>query len=510
MREPEKIKTVDELKKLVAEHKARGEVVVHCHGVFDLLHPGHFRHFKEAKKQGDKLIITATADRYVNKGVGRPAFNQDLRLETLAAVECIDYVAVNDEPDAINLIRALKPNVYVKGVEYKNHSADITDKISKEVQAVEECGGRVHYTNDIVFSSTELLNSYFGKIPEKVKEFLTKIKSQYTVGDILEHVKSIETLKVLVIGDAILDQYQYVESLGQSAKGTHMVARCLSEETFAGGVFAVANHIASFAGQTTLLTGVGMEDGSREIIKERLHPKVSGHFVKQKNEKTLVKKRYVLRDGSSLTKLFETYSGEDTALAPDAVEEICRFIREKGSDYDLILVSDFGNGLIDKKINAALSDSKTFLAVNTQVNSGNRGYHVVTHYRRADYISLNEPELRLTAHDRHGEIQRLVEGVCRTLDCRYMSVTRGVNGVLAFDKEAGYQEVPGLTSHVIDRVGAGDSYLAVSALCLAKKIPILLSAFIGSVAAAMNVQVVGNKESVDKVSLCKYLTTLLK
>lgn len=508
--ESDKIKTLSELQNILRPRQKEGAVVVHCHGVFDLIHPGHIRHFKEAKRQGNILVVTATADRYVNKGVGRPVFNQTIRLETLAAIECVDFVALNDNPDAIVPITTIRPNVYVKGIEYKDHNRDITGKIAQEVAAVESCGGHVHYTDDIVFSSTELLNTHFGKIPEQVKDYIQTLKSKYSTDDIIAQINKLSSLRVLVVGDAIIDDYQYVDPLGQSGKGLHMVARCKEEEVFAGGVFAVANHVANYSQNVTLLTAIGDNDGTEELLESRLNPNIKREFVVQKDARTLNKKRYVLRDGDTLSKLFETYSGADNLINHHDAAKVCSFIKERGHEFDLILVSDFGNGFVNRDIIESLTASRTMLAVNAQINSGNRGYNVVTHYPRADYISLNEPELRLTAHDKHGELRLLVAKVCDAMKCSNMTVTRGVKGALVYNREYGFVEIPALTTHAIDRVGAGDSYLSVSSVCLAGGISFELAAFVGSVAAAIDVQIVGNKESVDKVGLCKYITTLMK
>lgn len=505
-----KNKSLDELALIIAEHKARGEVVVHCHGVFDLLHPGHFRYFQQAKQLGHKLVVTATADAYVNKGVGRPVFNQALRLEVLSAIQCIDYVALNEASDAIELIRKLKPTIYTKGIEYKDHDKDISGKIALEVRAVEEFGGRVHYTDDIVFSSTELLNTHFGQVNEGVKRCVVDLKNRYGVDGILHYIKTLASLKVLVVGDAIIDDYQYVDPLGQSGKGVHMVARCKEREIFAGGVFAVANHVANFTENVTMLTAISADDGSIDVIAPKLNPKIKCQYVKIAGTKTLSKKRYVLRDGNTLSKLFETYSGADNLIGKSDSIKVCNFIHEHGDEFDVILVSDFGNGFINRDIVQALVDTKAFLAINAQINSGNRGYNVVTHYPRADYISLNEGELRLTAHDKYGEIKTIVERVCANLLCNHMAVTRGVNGVLVYSRERGYLEIPALTQQAIDRVGAGDSYLAISSLCLAGNVPFDVTAFVGSAAAAIDVQIIGNKESVDMVTLSKYITTLMK
>ncbi|NGX33421.1 MAG: Bifunctional protein HldE, partial [Candidatus Anoxychlamydiales bacterium] len=219
-----KIKSLEEIGKVLKKHKKKGEKVVHCHGVFDLLHPGHIRHFKEAKKKGDKLVVSITPDKFVNKGPGRPAFNEKLRLESIAALSSVDYVVMNNSKDAINAIRSIKPDFYVKGKEYKDAKKDITGKIIDEEREVRTNGGQIYFTDDIVFSSSSLINKYVEPISEEAKSFIEKLKVRYSVEQIVEKIKKISSLKVLIIGDAIIDEYQYVDLLGQSAKGQHLVA----------------------------------------------------------------------------------------------------------------------------------------------------------------------------------------------------------------------------------------------------------------------------------------------
>ena len=115
--------------------------VLLCLGVFDLVHPGHIKHFQEAKRNGDILVVAITANRYVNKGPDRPVFDESLRMDSVAAIECVDYVVLNDHPDGIQTILDIAPDYYVKGVEYKKHKDDITGKIKEEVDAVNRVGG---------------------------------------------------------------------------------------------------------------------------------------------------------------------------------------------------------------------------------------------------------------------------------------------------------------------------------------------------------------------------------
>lgn len=509
LEETTKIKSLKEIETILEEERKNGAKIVQCHGVFDLLHPGHFRHFKSAKKQGDKLVVTVTPDRFVNKGPGRPVFTESLRIEALAALEDVDYVVLNDSPDAVSAIEKIKPSFYVKGNEYSNPAEDVTGKITEEARAVESVGGFISYTDDIVFSSSSLLNRYFENIPSEVTCFLSQLKQNYTCKDLMNIIESLEDLKVLVIGDAIIDEYQFTEQLGQSGKGLHMVARSLEKEVFLGGSLIVANHVAQFAKGVTLLTAVGEKCPYLNFIRHQLDPKINSQFVFFEEATTLTKKRYVLKDGKNLTKLFETYSGQEDPLNFNQTQKILDFLEKEGSQYDLVLVCDFGNGFTNPKIVNGISDLPNFIALNTQTNSGNRGFNVVTNYRRADYISLNEPELRLSAHDKTSSLEGIVYDISEIMKCSNISVTQGVQGVFCYSAE-GTLQIPAFATNSVDRIGAGDSYLALSALCFAKKFPPIIAGFLGSVAAAMSVQMTGNQEAIKKSSLSKFVTRLMK
>jgi len=157
-----KILEIEELAKEIKDLKSKGRKIVHCHGCFDLMHPGHIKYFQASKKMGDVLIVTVTPDIYVDKGLGRPAFNENLRLESIAALECVDFVAINKWPTACETLRLLRPDIYVKGQEFENLE-DKTGKIQKENSVIREIGAQLKFTHEIVFSSTELINKYLKK-----------------------------------------------------------------------------------------------------------------------------------------------------------------------------------------------------------------------------------------------------------------------------------------------------------------------------------------------------------
>jgi rfaE bifunctional protein kinase chain/domain/rfaE bifunctional protein nucleotidyltransferase chain/domain len=485
-----------------------GKRVALCHGVFDLLHIGHIRHLKRARQEADVLIVSVTADEFVNKGPGRPVFNHLLRAENLAALECVDYVAINFQPTAINVIEAVRPHVYVKGSDYSQQNDDVTGNIAREQRAVERFGGRIFFTQELTSSSSRLLNEHFQVFSPETKAFLDGFKETYSYADVAAAVEKLADSRVLVVGDAIIDQYHYTSSLGQTGKGNVLAVKYHKEESFAGGSVAVANHLAEFAKSVTLVCGLGARDSYETFIRSKLRANVEPEFFINPDAGTLIKRRYV---GDDMAKLFEVYYMDESLVTSDLDAEICAWLDRHAASYDAVIVPDFGNGFISSGMTQVMSDRARFLAVNTQINSANRGFHAVTRYPCADFISLNEPELRLAAGERAGDLETIGKRIIEKLSAKQLAVTRGVRGVLMLDAatNTSYAQ-PALSGEVIDRIGAGDAFLSLAGLSLSAGLAPELAGFLGNVAAALNVQIVCNREAVQKVSLLKYVDTLLK
>ena len=504
----EKILDLQKLAARARKLRADGKQIVLCHGTYDLMHTGHIRYLQRAKQEGDILLVTVTADAFVNKGPGRPVFNEQLRAESLAALACVDYVAINHAVSAVEALHAIQPNIYAKGSDYRSHSEDVTGNIALEQAAVEAHGGRIFYTDEITFSSSNLLNSYFDVFPPEVRGFLKDFRERWPENEVRKMIATLGDLKVLVVGDAIIDQYHYSTPLGQTGKGSFLAVRYESEEQFAGGSIAVANHIAGFAGNVTLLTGLGKVDSHEQFIRDKLSENVDPVFFTFADAPTVTKRRFVDND---LAKFFEVYFYKENAVSGEVEQRICQWLDANIASYDAVIVPDFGNGFITPAMIGILSAKAKYLAVNTQINSGNRGYHVIHRYPRADFVSLNEPELRLAAHNRNDPLEAVAGLMGERVQARQLAVTRGTKGVMIYDRDSRmFHNVPALATRVIDRIGAGDAFLSLAGICLAKGLDAQVAAFIGSVAAAMDVQIVCNREPINPVGLNKYVTTLLK
>jgi len=502
-----KILSIEQLARRSAELKAQGKTVALCHGTFDLLHIGHIRHLQAAAREADALLVSVTADEYVNKGPGRPVFNQYLRAENIAALACVDSVAINHAVTAVNVLDAVKPDLYVKGSDYKSTSDDLTGNIQHEQDAVERHGGKVFFTDELTSSSTRLLNEYFEVFSPEISAYLDEFKERISANAMIERLKGLQGLNVLVVGEAIVDEYHYTSALGQSGKGNVFSVKYNDYERFAGGAIAVANHVAEFAGNVTLLSGLGATKSHEDFIRTNLNANIDPVFFFSQDRPTIVKRRYVDAD---IAKLFEVYFYNDAPLPEETNRKIVAWLDRHLGDFDVVIVPDFGNGFISGEMVAALSGGAKFLAVNAQVNSGNRGYHLITRYPRADFLSMNEPELRLAVHDRGGAIEELAGQLADRLQASHIAITRGTKGALLLDHIKTQYKIPALSSKVVDRIGAGDAFLSLAGLCLGAGLAPDLALFAGSAAAALDVQIVCNREPVRAVALFKYITTLLK
>jgi rfaE bifunctional protein nucleotidyltransferase chain/domain len=503
-----KIKTLDELEKIIAGLKKSGKKVSLCHGVFDLLHPGHIKHFEAARREGDILVVTVTEDRYVGKGPGRPVFNQRLRAETIAELECVDYVAVNRWPTAVETLRKLQPDVYVKGSDYVDREKDLTGEIGKEEEAVKAGGGRIHFTNEITFSSTELLNVHFSVYHPEADEYLRAFRKKHTAEAVIQLLKNLKKMKVMVVGDSIVDEYHYCRPMGKAWKETVITTRYLNRESFAGGVLAAANHVAGFCDHVQLVTCLGQENTQEEFIRSHLKPNILPQFFYRPDAPTVVKRRYV--DPAFLSKIFEVCFLNDQNPPAEVEEEVCRYLKKHCPEYDLVIAADFGNGFLSPKMVQTLCASAKFLAVNTQTNSANSGFNLITKYPRADYVCIDEPEIRLALSNKFSDLKELILEIARRTQAPCVTVTRGHNGSLDYTVKDGFAETPVFSKEVVDRIGAGDAYLAVTSPCVAAGYPPELVGFIGNAVGALAVRIVCNREPVSPIALYKFISALLK
>lgn len=504
-----KIRTVDDLARITQDARAAGQKVVLAHGVFDLVHLGHVRHLEAARRHGDLLIVSVTADAFVNKGPGRPAFADYLRAEVLAALEYVDWVCVSNSTDAIEVITRIKPDFYAKGSDYAEPAADLTGKITEERQAVEAHGGRLVLTDEVTSSSTKLINRYLNILDPALREYLERLRSEVSFEQIQELVDGVRDYRVLMVGDAIVDEYQYVAPMGKAAKENMIATLFKDRELFAGGVIAAANHVSNFCAEVDVITCVGSEDSQEELLFRARNENVNLRLIERPGAPTTRKCRFV--DPAYMRKLFEVYTMEDTPLDREREQELQSMLKESIAGYDLVIVTDFGHGFIGPSTVKLLTETAPFLAINAQSNSANMGFNLITKYPRADYLCIDAPEARLATGDKFAEIEEIAtKRLPALIDCQRLILTHGGLGCYTYARKEGMNRIPAMTRTVVDTVGAGDAFLAITSPLVKAGGNMKVIGFIGNVVGALKVGIVGHRSSVDKASVLKSVKALLQ
>ncbi len=502
-----KIISLEELAVITAELKSKGKTIAHCHGCFDLLHLGHMKHFEAAKKAADVLIVTITPDRYVNKGPGRPVFNEMLRMESIAALEAVSYVALNKWETAVKTIELLKPTLYVKGQDYKKSEDDITGNINKEEEAVKSVGGKLYFTEEIQFSSSKLINAHYSPLSDSVQEYLGNLKKQENAESIIKEIEKLKNLKVLVIGDTIIDEYHSCKPLGKSSKSPTISSIFQRGESYAGGVLAIANHLDQFAGKVELVTCLGKQNPQQDLIEEKLSESIHKKFFWRSDGPTPAKRRYI--DVYLNLKLFEVTFMNDAWLDAELEKEVINYLSKAIKEVDLILIADFGHGFITPGIIQFLEKSGKYLAVNAQTNSNNYGFNYITKYNRVDYISIDEKEVRLPFGDNYGALEQLISKLHDITHAGKIQITLGQQGSLLYER-AKFTRAPAFASTIKDSVGAGDAVLSVTSLLAFNNTPAEVLPFIGNCVGALAVEIIGNEHPVYKKDLIKFISHFLK
>ena len=336
-------------------------------------------------------------------------------------------------------------------------------------------GGRIHFTTAETFSSTKL-SHFLQASPEAVQgnPLLRNEKAVFrdvsTLKFTLEEVKSFllraSGLRVCLLGETIVDEWVDVAVTNLSQKSRCVAGQETARVRQIGATGIIALHLASFVKQVDCFTNGALGDVPDNIKVSLL------------TESPLVKTRFVDRDSG--LPLFESKILD----LPDVKRDLPDFSR-----YDLVLIADFGHGLLDARaINQAIANrSKGFVAAMAQVNSSNYGYNLPVKYVGADYYSLNRTEAELSLHEKDLGPSELLDRMKRLLACQALSVTDGKQGVIVAMGDDVFA-LPTLSTSVVDTIGCGDAYFALSSVAACVGLPARLVGLAGSIGAAAMTQ----------------------
>lgn len=504
MTKERKILAGEQAEKLADEFRTKGKSVGMCHGVFDLLHPGHFAHFRTAKTHVDVLFVSVTADQFVNKGPGRPLFSDIVRAETISALEYVDYVLISNNETAVQSIDQIKPNLYFKGSDYSNFEDDITGMINLEVSQVEKYGGAIKFTDELTSSSTSLINNFFSNHSQELDQWLKSLRKRITAEEVFSYLDLVSETRVGLIGEIIIDEYTMCEPLAKSSKDPILAFQVNETTTFLGGILAIGENLGNWTEDVSLISTLPetIPQGQKQIVEDILNMKNLQAI--HTPSKLITKHRFV--DTGSKSRVFETYDFDQNEVNCDP--KLLSLIKEISPKIEVCIVADYGHGLISKELAKEISSLKNFLAVNTQANAGNRGYNTITKYSRADFLSLNGGELQLELRDRNPIYENIVPEYMKRMNAKYAIVTLGARGMMVFS-EGKHTSIPALGNRVVDKVGAGDSVLAIGSLLARHSTPIEIIGLLSSIVAAHEIGQLGHRSSMRIADIKKAVKGLL-
>ena len=329
----------------------------------------------------------------------------------------MDFVAIDREPTAAATIRLLRPDYYVKGQEFE-HRSPPPPRLQLEIEALQEVGGSCASP---ARPSSRPPRSWQGAAQRaatrkrtptarrRLRRFLDGFRARHSADAVLAGLAALRKLRVLVVGEAIIDEYRYCVPLGKSPREAIVTNKQVRMERHAGGALACANHVSRFCDDVHLVTLLGAEDSQERSIRDQLRPNVVPRFFVRSGSPTITKRRYLWEP--FLTELFEVAFLDDTPLPTDLEDDLLDTWTARVSRHDLVIVADYGHGFLSPRAATALAEGARFLAVNTQANAANLGFNLVTKYPRADYVCIDKAEIRLATRDRWRPVAELVDQV---------------------------------------------------------------------------------------------------
>lgn len=482
-----KIRTVEEIINIIGQPPRKKKVVM-CHGVFDIVHPGHIRHLTYAKEKGDILVASFTADKFISKGKDRPYVPQELRAKNLAALEMVDYVIIDNNATPIENILALKPDYFVKGFEYSKDG--IHPKTKEEINAISSYGGEVIFSpGDIVYSSTHLLTIHKPKI--SIDKLLAIMEAEnVTFDDILNTLHRFKNIKVHVVGDTIVDKYSYCSVLGPTTKTPTFSVKLETSKMFVGGAGIVAKHLKSLGSDVSFTTVLG-NDNLKDFVLDDLNKwDIKTNAIIDPSRPTTMKERF-WADGY---KLLQVDTLDNSIVSEKILKEFGDHIAIDKSD--VIIFSDFRHGIFQKETIKSLSkkiDPKSIKVADSQVS--NRWGNILD-FKNFDIIIPNEKEARFALGDQDTGIRPLGAKLYRESKAKYLILKLGEKGILVYrntnENPRDFFMIDSFVEDLVDATGAGDAMLAATSLAYRTSKNILISSIMGSLGAALACEREGN------------------
>jgi rfaE bifunctional protein kinase chain/domain len=472
---------MDELARQVRE-RADGAIIFFISGNFNILHPGHLRLFRFAAQLGGRLVVGINPDGF--EGVSAP---QDLRVENVRAIGAVhDAIALQEPPE--RFIGRLRPEYVVKGREYEGLQ-------NSEQRIVDEYGGTLLFSSgEVRFSSMELLQSEYVTVGHSgiFKPADYPRRNGFQIADLKNALQRFQGLKVVVIGDLIIDEYINCDPLGMSREDPTLVVTPVESKRFVGGAGIVAAHARGLGASVRLISVAGQDEQAEFARRELRHREVEMEIFTDATRPTTLKQRF-RASGKTLLRVNHL---RQLSIRPALQEQLAEAAESALQDADLLLFADFNYGCLPQAVVERLvafgRARGIMMAADSQASSQMSD---ISRFKGMSIIAPTEHEARLALHDEEAGLivtaERLqdaaqAENVIITLAGEGLLIHAPLNGVFRTDRLPAFNTAPK------DVAGAGDSFFICAALALRAGIDIWQAAYLGSLAAACQVSRIGN------------------
>lgn len=499
-----KIKTREQLLEAIGP-RPRVKKVIMCHGTFDLVHPGHIRHLMYAKDHADILVASLTTDMHINKANFRPFVPQDLRAMNLAALECVDYVIIDEDATPIENLTFIQPDFFAKGYEYS--AEGIHPKTREEMAAIESYGGELLFTpGDLVLSSSAIIEATPPNLA--MEKLLALLDSEgLKFGDLKTALEKMKGVKVHVVGDTIVDSYTYCSLIGGTAKTPTFSVKYEHEVDFPGGAAVVAKNLRQAGAEVVFSTVLGDDALKDFVLKDLEAAGIECHAVIDPARPTTQKNAFIT-NGYRLLKVDKL---DNRPISEHIVEALKAELSKH--EVDVVVFSDFRHGIFNKvtipQLTGALPEGVMRVADSQVANRwGN-----ILEFQDFDLITPNEREARFALGDQDSTVRPLALDLYKKAGCKLLILKLGERGMITYRAPSpqvrSFFTVDSFADKVVDAVGAGDALLSYATLSMVATKSNVVGSILGALAAAVACENDGN-EPVKPEDVLKKLNALEK
>lgn len=460
-----------------------GQRVAFVSGKFNILHPGHVRVLRFAAESADVVVAAITPDE--SEGVTVPA---SLRLDALRSIVFV-HTAVLLDADLPSALLALRPDIVVKGKEFE-------EQFNEEEEPLAAYGGKLIFASgEVTFSTMSLLQKEvveadFSSV-RKPREF--PMRHGFSVEELRLCMRRFERLKVLVVGDLIVDTYVTCDAIGMSQEDPTIVVTPLESRTFVGGAGIVAAHARGMGAQVRFVSVVGQDDKAKFAREALTGYGVEIDLLVDDTRPTTHKKRY-RANGKTMLRVNEL---RQHGVSADLAATIVRRCSDHIAEADIVLFSDFNYGCLTQPVVDALTQAaKRSDALRMADSQASSQMADISRFRDMHVVTPTEREARLALGDFESGLSTIAAALSKKAGAENVLITLGAEGLLAYARDGGGEymidRLPAMNHAPKDVAGAGDSLFTATALALRSGASIWAASYLGALAAACQVSRVGN------------------